>query len=165
MKKRSLLLAVAMLVSSSAFAAAAPTNQTTASISVSVEVKAECVVDSDSLDMGSGSLLLAGAAGTASIAVACTNTVPYQIGLDAGDATGSTIQNRVLKGLNPANSISYNIYTDAQHQTVWGMTAGVDTVAGVGTGITTYAKANVYLAKQNVAPDTYSSNVTVFLTF
>lgn len=159
-----LVAAAGAALSTSAMAAAAP-SQVTTSMSVSVVVKAECKVRSPELDMGSGSLLGVSAAGTARIAVECTNAVPYQIGLDAGDVAGSTVAARMMSGANPSHKLSYNIYTDAQRSAVWGNTPGVDTVAGVGTGVENIVQASVYLPQQKIAADAYTSNVTVTLSF
>lgn len=159
-----LFIAAGTAFSTSALAAAAPSEVTT-TMSVSVVVKAECKVRSPELDMGNGSLLGVSAAGTASIAVECTNSVPYQIGLDAGDVAGSTVASRMMSGTNPSHKLSYNIYTDAQRSTVWGNTPGVDTVPGLGTGVENLIQASVYLPQQKIAADAYTSNITVTLSF
>lgn len=103
---------------------------------------------------------------TTSIAVTCTLLTPYNIGLSAGTTSGSSISQRKLQGVTPANTLNYNLYTNAGRTVVWGNTVGTDSVAGVGTGLTqnhtVYGRINSGTA---ASIDTYSDTITVTVTY
>lgn len=103
----------------------------TATIPVTATVQATCSVSASALAFGtySGSAL----AGTTTISVTCTNSWPYNVGLDAGIGTGATVTTRLMT-LSGSNTLSYSLYTTSSHTTVWGNTIGTNTVTGTGTG-------------------------------
>jgi spore coat protein U-like protein len=85
---------------------AVATTSVTNTIAVSLTIAATCVINSTSA-MAFGSLgVLGGISGTdvndatATVAVQCTDTTPFDIGLDAGTTTGGTTTTR--KMLNTA---------------------------------------------------------------
>jgi spore coat protein U-like protein len=67
------------------------------------------------------------------------------------------------------NQMSYNLYTTNARSTVWGDGSGsTGTISGNGSGLLTAAQHIVYgriAINQDVAPGSYTSTVTVTVTF
>jgi spore coat protein U-like protein len=150
---------IAML-SSSAYAA-----QTTANFQVQLTIQAECIINSaTNLDFGSRGVLAANVDQTSTIQVQCTNTTPYNIGLNAGTGSGATVATRKLT--NGGNTINYTLYSDSSRTTVWGDTVATDTVAATANGsaqsYTVYGRVPV---QSTPAPATYTDTITVTVTY
>jgi spore coat protein U-like protein len=78
---------------------------TTTTFTVQMTLTSSCVINSAAtLNFGSAGVLVAAVNGTSTIQVQCTNTTPYNIGLDAGTGTGATVTTR--KMTNGANTIN-----------------------------------------------------------
>lgn len=99
----------------------------------------------------------------------CTNTTPYNIGLDAGTTTGSTVANRLMAGTatgNTATTVAFQLYRDAGRSTIWGNTQDTDTVGGTGTGaaqtLTVYGQVPPQTTPR---ADTYQTTVTATVYF
>ncbi|WP_026340659.1 spore coat protein U domain-containing protein [Thioalkalivibrio sp. ALJT] len=85
----------------------------------------------EDLDFGTQGLLNTAVDTTAIIAPQCTNTTPYQMGLDNGlHADGTT--RRMHNGAG--DYVIYELYRDAARSLRWGDTLNVDTLADTGTG-------------------------------
>ncbi|WP_192182928.1 Csu type fimbrial protein [Mesorhizobium amorphae] len=165
MRKYCLIAAAsaAASMSTGAFAATATTT-----FGVSATVAAECVINSASaLAFGTIGALAANVDQTSAINVKCTNTTPFNIGLNAGTATGATVTTRAMTGAgaSPA-TLSYSLYSDSGRTTNWGNTVGTDTVASTGTGssqsFTVYGRIPAQTAPK---PDTYNDTITVTVTY
>lgn len=115
------------------------------------------------VDFGSHGSLVASIDTSATMAPQCTNTTPYQIGLDNGiNASGSS---RRMKSGSGAY-VGYELYRDNGRTQRWGSTLNVDTLSAAGNGspqtVTIYGR---------VAPQTtpaaggYSDTVTVTVTY
>jgi len=102
---------------------------TTSTFTVQITIVANCIINSAStLNFGGAQgVLAANVDQTSAISVQCTNTTPYNVGLNAGTGTGATVA--VRKMTSGGNTINYSLYTDAARSTVWGNTVGV--IAGV----------------------------------
>lgn len=138
---------------------------TTSTFTVQMTITTSCVVNSAStLNFGSQGVLAANVDQTSIIQVQCTNSTPYNIGLDAGTATGATVTTR--KMTNGANTVSYSIYRDAARTLNWGNTVGTDTVTGTGNGsaqsITVYGRVPI---QTTPAPAVYTDTVTLTVTY
>jgi spore coat protein U-like protein len=84
------------------------------------------------LNFGTQGVLSTNVDQTSTIQVTCTNTTPYNIGLDAGTGTGATVATR--KMTSGANTVNYTLYSNSGRTTVWGNTVGTDTQAATGNG-------------------------------
>lgn len=138
---------------------------TTGSFGVQFNIAAQCTVTSAStLDFLSAGLLNINTDATSTIVVQCTNTTPYDIGLDAGTTVGGSIATRLL--LNGAATIQYRMYSDAGRTSNWGNTVGVDTLSAVGNGTTqshtVYGRVPIQIS---AAPGSYTDTVTVTVTY
>jgi spore coat protein U-like protein len=135
----------------------------TTSFAVTATVQATCTVSATSLAFGSysGALL----SSTSTISATCTNTTPYNIGLNAGTASGATVANRSMTGPS-ASLLHYKLFSDSGYTKNWGVTIGTDTVAKTGTGavqaVTVYGQTP---AGQYVRPGSYTDTITVTLTY
>jgi spore coat protein U-like protein len=135
----------------------------TTDFTVTVTVAKACTVSATALAFGtySGSLINA----NSTLTVTCTKTTAYNVGLNAGTATGATVTTRKMTG--PASAtLGYSLYQNSTHTTNWGNTVGTNTVAGTGTGaaqlLTVYGQVP---AGQYPAPGAYSDTITVSVTY
>jgi spore coat protein U domain-containing protein, fimbrial subunit CupE1/2/3/6 len=97
--------------------------------------------------------------------VTCTNTTPYNVGLDAGTSTGATVNARKMVG--PAGAtLGYALFRDAARTQNWGNTVGADTQTGTGNGsaqtLTVFGRipANAF-----PVPGGYADTITATITY
>lgn len=140
-----------------------------ATFNVSLTVQANCTIAAEPLVFPATGLLSAPANEETTLSVTCTDTTPYNVGLDAGTAAGSTVASRLLTGTAPGNTgttVDYQLYQNAGRTTVWGNTQGTDTVGGTGTGTAQTLTVYGQVPPQDApAPDTYQSTVTATVYF
>lgn len=137
----------------------------TDSFDVTATVLATCEVSAQDLAFGNyDPVAAAHLDGSAALSVTCTNATSYQVGLSLGDGAGATVAaRRMTQG---ANTLSYTLYQDASHTTLWGSTLGGNTLTGVGTGAA--ATIDVYgrVPMQQAAPaGAYSDTIVVTVTW
>ena len=164
-----LALGAILTVSSLPSGAQVFNNSASASFTVNLLVQADCSINANPLNFGTTGVIDANLDAETTLAVSCTNTTPYNIGLNAGDVAGSTVDNRLLSGTAGGAdqaTVAYQLYQDAARATVWGDTQGTNTVSGVGSGaaqsVTVYGRVPV---QDTPAPDTYQSTVTATVYF
>jgi len=138
---------------------------TTSTFTVQVAITASCTINSAStLNFGSQGVLTANVDQTSTLQVQCTNTTPYNIGLDAGAGAGATVA--VRKMTSGGNTINYSLYSDSGRTTVWGNTVSTDTVAATGNGAAqSYTVYGRVPAQTTPAPGTYTDTITVTVTY
>ncbi|MFC7048730.1 Csu type fimbrial protein [Emcibacter nanhaiensis] len=137
----------------------------TTTFQVTSTVISSCGVSASDLAFGDYDIVAGTAiAGSTTVSVTCSSGTAYEIGLDAGLGAGATVTTR--KMTNGGNTLSYSLYSDVSHTTVWGETTGVDTLSSSGTGaaqnFTVYGLIN---ASQSVPTGSYSDTITVTVTF
>jgi spore coat protein U-like protein len=142
------------ITSTPAFAA----GNATANLSIGASVTATCIVSTTALSFGS----YTGATAintTGTILVTCTNSTTYNVGLNAGSASGATVTTRKMQ--NGAALLNYNLCSDSSScATNWGNTSGTDTVPGSGNGTQqTLTVYGVIPALQYPTPGAYSDTV------
>ena len=137
----------------------------TGSFNVQVTIAATCVVTSaTNLNFGTQGVLAANVDQTSTINVTCTNTTPYNIGLDKG-VNGASVTTRQMKAAGPA-LINYSLFSDAGRTVNWGNTVGTDTVAATGTG-----SAQPFTVFGRIPPQVsplaavYTDTITVTVTY
>jgi spore coat protein U-like protein len=146
-------------------AASTPVLATTATTTYGVTstVQATCLVSGNALGFGnySGSAVSI----STTLSVTCTNGTTYNVGLNAGTATGATVTSRAMSGPGGA-TLNYALYQDTGHSTNWGQTVGTDTEAGTGNGsaqtITIYGQV---AGSQFVTTGSYSDTITATVTY
>jgi spore coat protein U-like protein len=138
---------------------------TTTTFPVQITIQATCtIVSASTLNFGTQALLSANIDQTSTIQVQCTNTTPYNIGLDAGTATGATVTTR--KMTNGAATVSYSLFSNAGRTTNWGDTVGTDTVAATGNGASqSFSVFGRVPAQTTPAPNVYTDTITVTVTY
>jgi len=128
------IMKISSLVAAVAFVGTASAATTTTNFGVTATVAGSCTLSTvptlafGTYDPTSGSNLDA----STSITTTCTNTTPYNIGLDAGTASGATVSSR--KMTSGGSTLSYNLYRDSARTQNWGNTVGTDTLALTGSG-------------------------------
>jgi spore coat protein U-like protein len=150
--------ATALLVGNTVQAATVSTTMT-----VTATVVASCSVNGGTLGFGSYDPLSASPTdGSLQISVACTKGVTAQIGL----STGSNASAGVRRMSNGADFLTYELYKDANHTTVWGNT-GTDRLAYTST--TNVAQSFTVEGRvssgQNVPAGAFNDTVTITVTF
>src|SRR3954454_6397225 len=137
----------------------------TSTFTVQVTLTASCTINSAAtLNFGSQGILSANVDQTSTLQVQCTNTTPYNIGLDAGVGSGATVAVRKLT--SGGNTVNYSLYTDAGRATLWGNTVGTDTVAATGNGAAqSYTVYGRVPSQTTPAPGTYTDTITVTVTY
>lgn len=107
---------------------------------------------------------------TSTITVRCTTNTPYNVGLNAGAATGATVTTRKMTGLTTTTAtVGYSLYRDSGRTQNWGNTVGTDTLAQTANGnaqaLTVYGR--VPAASLTPAPiaQGYKDTITVTVTY
>jgi spore coat protein U-like protein len=138
---------------------------TTSTFAVQATIAATCTINSAStLNFGTLGVLAGNTDQTSTIQVACTNTTPYNIGLDAGTGSGATVAVRKLT--SGGATVNYSLYSDSGRTTVWGTTIGTDTVAATGSGAAqSYTVYGRIPAQTTPAPGNYADTITVTVTY
>lgn len=152
----------AVMPFTSAFAA----SPQTATFDVTMRVIADCKISATGIDFGQTGVISAAKTGQSNLTVTCTNTTPYNVGLDAGDGAGSTGTTRYMVGTGAnTDKVQVNLYRDG-NSSFWGNTQGSNTVTGTGTGnaqtLTVYGEIPV---QKSPTPDTYKSTITASIYF
>jgi spore coat protein U-like protein len=136
---------------------------------VSLTLQANCSIAANPLNFGTNGVLATAINQQTTVSVTCTNTTPYNVGLDAGSVTGSSVTARLLAGTatgNTTTTLGFQLYQDTGRSVIWGNTQGTNTVGGTGTGsaqpITVYGQVP---AQATPKPDTYQSTVTATVYF
>jgi len=136
----------------------------TATFLVSLTLTSDCEISTNPLNFGSSGVLQAAINQTATLNVTCSSSTPYNIGLDAGSVTGSTVAARLLA--NGSTTVQFQMYQDTARSIVWGNTIGTNTLTGTGTGavqaLTVYGQVPT---QTTPAAATYTSTVTMSVTF
>ena len=131
-------------------------------MAVTATVLSFCTIGATPLTFGNYASLALPA--TSIVTVACTAGTTYNVGLDVGVGTGGTVAARKMSLLT--NTLSYGLYSDAGHLTVWGPTVGTNTVTGTASGLpqplTVYG---LIPAAQLAAPGAYVDTVTATITY
>lgn len=133
-----------------------------ASFSVTATVVPGCSIAATALNFGT----YAGSATNANstLTIQCSNSTSYNVGLDAGQASGATVTTRRMT--NGAKTLNYALYSDSGRTKNWGNTVGTDTASGVGNGsaqlLTIYGQI---AAGQKPAPGSYADTITATVTY
>lgn len=139
----------------------------TATFDVTLKIIADCTIAANPLDFGQSQGVLASNVNVnTTLSVTCTNTTPYNIGLNAGTGSGSTTAARLMSGTGANTStIAYSLF-QAAGTTNWGNVQGTDTKSGTGNGTAQTLTVYGQIPAQNTPqPDTYKSTITATVYF
>jgi spore coat protein U-like protein len=133
------------------------------SFSVTSTVVPGCTVGATNLAFGAYTNALINS--TSTITVTCPSGTTYQVGLNAGTASGATVTNRNMTGPGGA-LLGYKLFRNAAHTLNWGSTVGSDTLAGSGNGSAQLLSVYGQLpGGQSARPGNYSDTITVTITY
>jgi spore coat protein U-like protein len=139
------------------------TGTVTTTFSVQATVQATCLISATALSFGTYTGLVRDVSNT--LTITCTNTTTYNMGLNAGTATGATVTTRKMTG--PASAtLNYAMFRDSGRTLNWGNTVGTDTLGATGNG--SAQLSNVFgrlAAGQSVLPGAYSDTIIVTVTY
>lgn len=138
----------------------------TTQFTVQITITASCQINSASnMDFGSNGVISGNVDAASTLTVQCTNSTPYNIGLNAGTGTGATVETRLMTG--PASAtIGYSLYTTEARTAVWGNTVGTNTVTGTGTGAAQAYTVYGRVGQQTTpAPGVYTDTVTATISY
>jgi len=138
----------------------------TTTFRVTAKVQAVCAITASDLVFGNytsstGTPLL----GTTILSATCTPGTTYNLGLNAGTSPGATVNQRKMVSTG-ASALNYQLYSDASRTTIWGNTAGTDTVTGAGTGLAiSHTVYGAVPAAQVVPAGDYADTITVTILY
>lgn len=136
----------------------------TGAVVVSATVLSHCIILATPMVFGNYGNSTTDAA--SSIAVTCTVGTEWTLALDAGIGANASVASRKMIGPLSQSQLSYSLYSDAARSSVWGNTAGTNTVAGVGTGLPDLKDVYGRIPeKQYAATGIYADTVTATLTY
>ena len=168
MRKYSLVPIAAGVMLALAGSAQAATK--TSTFNVNANVAANCFIQSTDLTFPDydGTAV---ADSTSTLSVRCSKNAPYSIALNAGTTSGGTLLQRLLDGPG-ADTLEYNLYTDALRSTIWGNNAGgTGWNSGSGTGLANWIDYTVYGRIANTANNqaagvgAYADVITATVTY
>jgi spore coat protein U-like protein len=137
----------------------------TTTLGVSLTINAGCNVSSSPVAFPAQTVLASAVSQSGSISVTCTNTTPYNVGLDKGAGSGASVSNRLMTGPSSA-TVAYGLFQDSGHATNWGNTIGTDTETGTGNGNAQTLNVYGHIAAQTTPqPGAYADTVNVTVTF
>jgi spore coat protein U-like protein len=143
------------------FASSASASTANTTFQVTASVQSACVISAAALPFGNYSGTQVDA--TTTISVTCTNTTPYNVGLDAGTSTGATVTAR--KMTNGAQTLNYALYSDSGRTVNWGNSTG-SWVGGTGNGsaqtLTVYGRL---AGSQYPTPGSYADTITATVNY
>lgn len=168
------ILAVSFLASFTGGAMAATAE---ASLTVTATVSATCTATTTDLAFGTYNPILGANkdSSAGAVSVTCTNGTPYNIALNAGanPSVANDVTTRRMKD-GSSNFLSYQIYLDSGHATVWGAGGGNGTLnpsdstyfTGTGSAQSYTAYGRIPVSGENTAAPqgTYTDTVVVTVT-
>jgi spore coat protein U-like protein len=144
---------------------AALADEATNTMNVTVSLQAAASVTASALAFGSVGLLAQNTDASSTVSVLASSGTPFNVGIDAGPAPGSTVSDRVMTSTGGA-TVHFGIYTSAARVTVWGDQIGANTQTGTGTGTAQSFIAYGRIPAQNTPPiGTYTTTLNVKVTF
>ncbi|MBV9653574.1 MAG: spore coat protein U domain-containing protein [Acetobacteraceae bacterium] len=164
MFRKTFILALGLagaLTTHAAFAGSA-----TGTLNVTGTVTNSCTTSGGSLSFGTLDGVTA-ATGSGSISVTCTNGTSATIALDKGLGSGASIAARQMAGVTDnTKSITYSLFSDSGHSTLWGDGTNGSTLSYSGTGnADTVPVYGSIAASQHVPAQVYNDSVTVTVAY
>ncbi len=157
---RSLLCLIAIVL---VVPARLPAATKTAKFNVTATVQNDCTVAATDLAFGTIGLLSSNVDSTSTLTITCTPTTPYKVGLDAGDVSGSTVDNRLMG--SGTSTLRYQLYSDTARTQIW-RDAVDSTVGGTGSGVAQAMTVYGRIPTQTTpAVGSYLAQVTATITY
>ncbi|WP_240160997.1 spore coat U domain-containing protein [Burkholderia sp. Ax-1719] len=124
-----------------------------------------CNISASNIVFPAAGVLSSALSATGTITAQCTNGDAFKISLNGGASNQVNARTMVLSGGNA--TVGYQIYSDAQHTTLWGDgTSGTSAVFGTGSGNTaSFTMYGVVPAQNTPQPGNYTDSVTATISF
>jgi spore coat protein U-like protein len=162
---RAVATSVALALMSAAPIIAEGASPKTTTFTVSLTVQADCTITATALNFGTTGLISSNIDQTTTMNLTCSSGTAYNVALDGGSVSGSTVAARLLGGTG-ANTVNFALYRDSARTQNWGQTVGTDTMSGTGSGasqsLTVYGRVPSQAAP---AAGNYTSTITATVTF
>jgi spore coat protein U-like protein len=141
-------------------------NPTNFPFTATATVVPTCRVSATDLDFGTQTLLSDDVDATSTVSVTCTSGQSYALSLNEGTGSGGTTTTRLMTHTSSAETVPYQMYSDAARTQNWGNSATND-VEGTGTGSAIGHTVYGRVPAQATAPDagSYIDTVTVTVTY
>ncbi len=140
------------------------TNANSGTASIAATYPPTCSVSANPLAFGNIASSLSGVSASTSIDTTCSAATPYTIAINGG-LTGAT-DPAARQMQKASDTLTYGIYSNANHTQLWGETAGVDTVGNSGTGSTQSIPVYGRVQPQPTPPTgTYTDTVVVTVNY
>ncbi|MDR3741348.1 MAG: spore coat U domain-containing protein [Terracidiphilus sp.] len=138
----------------------------TTTFAVTATVNSNCTVTANPLAFGtySGTALNV----STTIAVTCTNTTAYNVGLSAGNGSSASVTNRLMTNTatGSTQTLNYQLLSGSYTGTNWGNTSATNWVGGTGSGSAqTLTVYGVVPASQYPTPGSYADSITVTINY
>lgn len=137
-------------------------NSATSSFMLTVVIQSSCSISANPLSFGTYAGVLLDASTT--LSVTCTSGTAYNVGLNAGTATGASVTNRMMTGPSSVH-LNYSLFSNSSYTTNWGNSTG-SWVSGTGTGsaqtLTVYGQIP---AGQYPVPGSYADTITATVNY
>lgn len=164
------MLKAAMLCSAALVSGMSWSATASATFQVTATVVSSCTVAGTTLNFGNNIDPLAATPpldSTSTLTVSCTNTTPYTVALNAGGNAGGAANFGARAIKNGSSLLTYQLYRDSGHATVWGDGTNSSSVAS-GTGSGSSQTINIYGRLPSLAgaiPGSYTDTVTVTISY
>jgi spore coat protein U-like protein len=156
-------LALVLMTAAPMLAEGASPKSTT--FNVTLTVQADCTITANALNFGTTGLITSNIDQTTTMNLTCSSGTAYNVALDQGSVSGSTVATRLL-GASGSNTVNFALYRDSARTQNWGQTVGSDTMSGTGTGAAQALTVYGRVPSQNApAAGAYSSTITATVTF
>ncbi len=138
----------------------------TSQFRVTLTIQAECkVTAANDIAFGTTGVIQSTISADGSIGAQCTNSTPYNIGLNAGAGAGATVSVRKMSATAGA-TVNYMLYRDAAATQIWGDVISTNTMAATGNGgVQTFTVYGRVPAQTTPAAGNYSDTVQVVITY
>lgn len=155
-----------LVVAVAATGSSAHATTATGQFQVTLTIQAECrLTSATDLAFGTTGVIQSAINSTSTIGVQCTNSTPYNVGINAGTGSGATVASRIMSS-GAGAGVTYQLYRDSARTQLWGNTVNTDTVSATGTGavqsLTVYGRVP---AQNTPAAGNYSDTVQVTVTY
>jgi spore coat protein U-like protein len=126
-----------------------------------------CNIGATNVSFGSAGVLNTALTATGTITAQCTAGDTYSIALNAGSTAGATVTNRMMALAGGSATVSYGLYSDGGHSTIWGDgTSGTITNGGTATGGNqAYTVYGLVPTQSTPLPGNYGDTVTATITY
>lgn len=140
--------------------------QASDTFTVTGSIAETCTVEADDLAFGTQAQLQADVDASSQIRASCSTGLVYSVALGAGGG-GAYNARRMVHGSFPAETVGYQLYTDAQRTQVWGDgSGGTVSVGGTGNGSPQPSTVHGRVPPQSTPrPGDYEDNVIVTVSY